>query len=365
LAQEWGFKVTLRIDRPEVLQRLHADAQPGRCCLGVQIDSWEESTSPRPEQVADVVIAAFGCDLPPAYRAALRSTSAVWINLEYFSAEPWTEGTHGLASPKPQGGVEHFFFPGLGARTGGMLREQSLIARRNAYWQDPLAQAAFLTRLGVFRPEPVRRVSVFCYPMAHWPALLDALHAVPAPAQVDSDALPRWQVLVPDGVLDDALPPGKALQMPKSVGSDDAVHSGHAAPRASVEVCRIPFLSQDDYDHLLWTCDLNLVRGEDSLVRALWAGKPMLWQAYPQHDQVHLPKVQAWLDHLCEGRGPVADAWLAWNDDRPSEQVGQALAMGLQAWPDWVRHSTSLSAHELALPDLAQRLVDFARHARD
>lgn len=343
LAQAWGFEVRLRIDRPDVLQRLHTEAQPGQYSFGVQIERWDESTLHDDVSVADVVIAAFGCDLPPSYREALRSAPAVWINLEYFSAEAWTVGAHGLPSPKPQGGVEHFFFPGLGASTGGMLREPSLIARRDAYGQDPEAQEAFLQGLGVLRPDPVRRVSLFCYPTAHWPALLDALEAVPAPAQLDTDTPPRWQVLVPDGVLADALDTRKR----------------------PVEVCRVPFLSQDDYDRLLWTCDLNLVRGEDSLVRALWAGKPMLWQAYPQHELAHLPKVQAWLDQLCEGRGPVAEAWLAWNDDRPAAQVGAALAAGLRAWPDWVRHSTTLSAQELALPDLAQRLVDFVRHADD
>jgi hypothetical protein len=36
----------------------------------------------------------------------------------------------------------------------------------------------------------------------------------------------------------------------------------------------IPFLNQDEYDELLFRCDLNWVRGEDSFVRAQWAAKP-------------------------------------------------------------------------------------------
>ena len=34
----------------------------------------------------------------------------------------------------------------------------------------------------------------------------------------------------------------------------------------------LPWLTQPDYDRLLWSADLNFVRGEDSLVRAIWAG---------------------------------------------------------------------------------------------
>ncbi len=49
----------------------------------------------------------------------------------------------------------------------------------------------------------------------------------------------------------------------------------------------LPTLPQPDFDRLLWACDLNFVRGEDSLVRALWAGAPFVWQIYPQDDDAH------------------------------------------------------------------------------
>ena len=49
---------------------------------------------------------------------------------------------------------------------------------------------------------------------------------------------------------------------------------------------------------MLWACDLNLVRGEDSLVRALWAGQALVWHIYPQHDNAHHAKLQAFLDWL-------------------------------------------------------------------
>ena len=60
----------------------------------------------------------------------------------------------------------------------------------------------------------------------------------------------------------------------------------------------LPALTQIDYDHLLWACDLNFVRGEDSLVRALWAGRPFIWHIYPQDDGAHAAKLEAFLDWL-------------------------------------------------------------------
>ena len=60
----------------------------------------------------------------------------------------------------------------------------------------------------------------------------------------------------------------------------------------------LELLSQADFDHLLWASDVNFVRGEDSLVRALWAGRPLVWQPYPQHDNAHHAKLAAYLDWL-------------------------------------------------------------------
>src|SRR5690606_16865286 len=65
---------------------------------------------------------------------------------------------------------------------------------------------------------------------------------------------------------------------------------------ASQHLHTLPFLSQDAFDQLLWCADLNLVRGEDSFVRAQWAGRPLLWHIYPQTENAHLDKLQAWLD---------------------------------------------------------------------
>jgi hypothetical protein len=71
-------------------------------------------------------------------------------------------------------------------------------------------------------------------------------------------------------------------------------------------------LSQAFDDMLSGLQDLNLVRGEDSLVRAIWAGKALLWQIYPQDDGAHIPKLQAFLE-ATHAPPVVVQAHWAWN----------------------------------------------------
>lgn len=283
-----GQRVRLVIDDPAPL----AWMAPG-LTAGVQVQRWPGMPWAPGQPVPDVVVEAFGCD-PPAsaigemQRWAAAGRAPVWINLEYLSAEPWAERSHGLLSPQPAGLAKWFFFPGFTARTGGLLREADLPARQAAF-----DRAAWLAGLGL-QPAPGERVvSLFCYENPALPALLQALSARPTlllatagHAQRQVGALARLQALP-------ALSTLPAL-----------------SPR--LRVAALPWLSQRDFDHLLWACDLNFVRGEDSLVRAVWAGAPMVWQAYPQHDGVHAWKLQAVLDDAALP-AEVATLWRVWN----------------------------------------------------
>ena len=113
----------------------------------------------------------------------------------------------------------------------------------------------------------------------------------------------------------------------------------------------LPLLPQREYDHLLWSCELNFVRGEDSAVRGLLAGRPFVWQLYPQDDGAHHAKLAAFLDWL----QPPADlrAWhLAWN--------GPAAELPPLAPLQWREAAAAAAARARALPELAaglQRLV--------
>lgn len=62
----------------------------------------------------------------------------------------------------------------------------------------------------------------------------------------------------------------------------------------------MPFITQPRYDALLCCAGFNIVRGEDSLVRAILAGRPFIWNAYLQRDKYHKVKVEAFSSRMEE-----------------------------------------------------------------
>ena len=120
----------------------------------------------------------------------------------------------------------------------------------------------------------------------------------------------------------------------------------------------LPALSQAAFDHLLWSADLNFVRGEDSLVRALWAGRPFVWQVYPQDDGAHAAKLEAFLDVLAGPAVPALRGYFRWwNDLAP----GPVPAFDVAAWaPAYAACRARLRAQT----DLVTRLLRFAAENR-
>jgi uncharacterized repeat protein (TIGR03837 family) len=103
----------------------------------------------------------------------------------------------------------------------------------------------------------------------------------------------------------------------------------------------LPFVAQPDYDRLLWACDLNFVRGEDSWVRAQWAARPFVWHIYEQDENLHHKKLRAFLQRYAGGAALDALA-LLWNGAGQAEQGCAAL------WPPFVADLPTLSARALA-----------------
>src|SRR6202171_587681 len=203
LASEHGLAVRLMVDDLRALSRITSgidSAQHQNVIQGVQLRRWTGGREAAvPDDVADVVVEAFGCGLPKRYEDAMaaRARPPAWIVLEYLSAESWVETHHGLPSPHPSSSLaRHFFFPGFTPATGGLLRERELFAERDAFQSDPAARAEFWRALGVALPAPgAIVVSLFCYPDAPLPALLDAW--------ADGDDAVAW--VVPEGVAAGAL----------------------------------------------------------------------------------------------------------------------------------------------------------------
>lgn len=348
LAAEHGHRVRMWVDELAAFARLcpEASATAARQQLaGVELCHWR---TPWPAvEPAEVVIEAFACHLPPAYIEAMAASGGrrLWLNLEYLSAEDWVAGCHGLPSPQPGGLQKFFFFPGFVAGTGGLLREGDLLTRRRAFQADAAEQQVFLQRLGVTRQAGARLISLFAYEN---PGLAGWLQAL-------ADERQASQLLVPQG---------KILGDLQAWLGEDGLVPGDRRQRGSLQIQVLPFMAQDDYDRLLWCCDLNAVRGEDSFVRAQWAGRPLLWHIYQQEEGAHWDKLEAFLALYGAGLSPAAaealgGCWRAWNADAGMAEAWLALQ---PAWPELQNHAERWCAEQAAQPDLATALEQFYRN---
>jgi uncharacterized repeat protein (TIGR03837 family) len=106
---------------------------------------------------------------------------------------------------------------------------------------------------------------------------------------------------------------------------------------------------------MLRACDLNFVRGEDSLVRALWAGQPFVWHIYPQDDNAHHAKLQAFLDWM-EAPQSLQRAHRVWNGVEEGH-MPPLLAADLQPWAQAVQQARE---RLLSQRPLVSQLIDMA-----
>lgn len=346
LANEHGLKVRLWIDDLGAFARLCPGADPhaqAQQVQGVEVCAWRDpwpGASP-----AQVVIEAFGCTLPAEYEAALaaRPGPTLWVNLDYLSAEPWVGGCHGLPSMKSGGLRKFFFFPGFRQDTGGLLREADLLTRRAVFERDASMQADFLRSLGVTPAPGARLISLFAYENDGLPGWLTQLSKATQPVHL----------LVPEGRVLASLEPWAGARL----------QPGGICVRGALTVQVLPFVSQRDYDHVLWACDFNAVRGEDSFVRAQWAARPMLWHIYRQDEYAHWEKLEAFLDLYTEAL-PAAAAealsglWRAWNMDGDMATAWVSFEAHREVLQD---HARAWCEQLAARPDLATALVQFCR----
>jgi uncharacterized repeat protein (TIGR03837 family) len=235
---------------------------------------------------------------------------------------------HGLPSPimsgPARGWTKHFVFPGFTPETGGLLREADLLQRQARFDRTAARQqlAPELSAEGWL-------ISLFCYEPAALPELLTSLAGTP------------HQLLV-------------------TLGRPLAAVQAALAHRCAEPVWRaLAHTDQGGYDELLWACDLNFVRGEDSLVRALWAGRAFVWHIYPQDDQAHHAKLEAFLDWL-QAPSSLRNFHRVWNGLEPSPLP--ALDDGSLA--DWARCAQAARARLLNQPDLLSYLLERADNHR-
>lgn len=344
-----GQRVRLWVDDASALTWMAPNG-----CPGVELRDWH-APPPSPEEPAtDVMIEAFGCEIAPDFIAACaHPTSAgapkpVWINLEYLSAESYVERNHKLPSlimsGPAQGWTRWFFYPGFTPATGGLLREVDLMDRYKEF-DAPTWRRQHLHNHGDLRSQ-TRWMSLFCY---------------------EPPALPQWLRLcenapVPTHLL---VAPGRPTQAVQAALGPPAGFSGQndlqppSDKRGQLYISYRQSCPQPAFDEMLWACDFNAVRGEDSLVRALWAGKALVWHIYPQDDNAHHAKLHAFLDWL-QAPASLRQFHCTWNglDEAPLQ------------WPDddtlaeWTACVQAARARLLTQDKLVAQLLGFVLEKR-
>ena len=344
-----GQQVRLWVDDASALQWMAPGALQGEV-PDVRVLPWTQPIDPAllaSLPASNVWVEAFGCEIAPEFIAACACPSSAggrfdsksaptWINLEYLSAEPWVERMHALPSPVQHGPAagrtKWFFYPGFTPHTGGLLREQDLAARRQAF-----DGAAWLQAQGIdARGE--RIASLFCYEPPALGALL---------RQLDTSTTPTRLLVTA----------GRAARAVARYLEDENDLQRLSGQREQLSLSYLPHLTQRAYDRLLWACDLNFVRGEDSLVRALWAGAPLVWHIYPQpEDDAHHAKLGAFLDWL-QAPASLRRFHHVWN----GIEAGPLPEIDLPGWRACVQAARQ---RLLAQPDLGTQLIGFVAQKR-
>lgn len=285
--------------------------------LNIEVLPW--SAAKQIDACGEVVIEAFGCHLPEKYRERIGSVSPqpIWINLEYLTAEAFADDLHLMASPQNDGTHKTFYFPGFSDRTGGVIlgdwdrvTAQQVPESLAVYWQQ--------------RQTDSLSISIFQYP---------------------STSLDNWLMNLSHSLVQQQLVADLFVTPQQNIT---------CLSLPNIQWIHLPFLPQPDYDWLLAHCDLNLVRGEDSFVRAQWAGKPFIWDIYPQSEEAHVIKHTAFCDLYFSNNASIAPAGRALMTRRPAQDW-------LDQLPALTQHARSWSDRLRTLGVLEVKMMDFVK----
>lgn len=353
LACSFPWRVRLWIDDVAALGKLVLAAELAAVQDAVMVEKWsdEDSVSLRLAQLADpvMVIETFGCDLPSPVLRRMQQCQPLWLNWEYLTAEDWAVDLQAMPSLQGNGLAKYFWFMGIDQQSGGLLREANYLSRRNEFLQQPCLQQAFKQQYGL----PLEHVGqlwlIFAYTSERWAQWLSMWRGANEPITL-------W--LAGHEVAD-------SLRAAGVIAADALQQVGDTFELEQVTMVRIPFVPQSAFDNLLWLADGAIVRGEDSFVRALWAGLPFLWHIYQQEEAVHLQKLDAyWHKASINWPASVREAVLALSADlNGGEHLSESLRLRLwqnlrSEWQNWVNAastwSDSLHLHSSAMERLAR-----------
>lgn len=226
---------------------------------------------------AQVIIEAFGCQIPEEYMEIAYDNSELLINLEYLSAEDWIEDFHLQSSPLGKGKLKKvFFMPGFTEKSGGVIADSNYLERIQRVLENKeLYEKKYLSNIEDRENKIVG--TLFSYEKNFTPLLEDL-------KKLDKDVV----ILAMGEKTQDSL-----RKILKNFSIEDFRNS---LKYGKIEIRFLNFLNQEEYEELINIVDFNFVRGEDSFIRAVLTGKPYMWHIYCQEEYAHMDKIEGFLD---------------------------------------------------------------------
>ncbi|WP_244895563.1 elongation factor P maturation arginine rhamnosyltransferase EarP [Snodgrassella alvi] len=352
LAEYLHMHVRLWIDDTDALNKLvPAPEKQAR----ITIEAWQGDAMMQQQlsAAADpvLVIETFGCELPPQVLERIRQCRPLWLNWEYLTAEDWAVGLHAMSSLQPNGLEKYFWFMGIDEGSGGLLREPDYLAEREKFRQQPQLQQAFRQEYGLPLQHTGQLWLVFAYTSGQWAQWMAMWQQADTPVTL---WLAGGQVI-------------ESLRAAKLIAPEELQQEGDICELGNVTLVRIPFVPQAAFDRLLWLADAAIVRGEDSFVRALWAGLPFFWHIYRQDDDVHLQKLHSfWFKAMQGWPAELRQAFTVLSDDLNGagavsslkrEQAWQYLCAH---WQSWVKSAAAWSEMLHGQDNALEKLARFS-----
>lgn len=226
---------------------------------------------------AQVIIEAFGCQIPEEYMEIAYDNSELLINLEYLSAEDWIEDFHLQSSPLGRGKLKKvFFMPGFTEKSGGVIADSNYLERIQRILENKeFYEKKYLSDIEDRENKIVG--TLFSYEKNFTPLLEDL-------KKLDKDVV----ILAMGEKTQDSL-----RKILKNFSIEDFRNS---LKYGKIEIRFLNFLNQEEYEELINIVDFNFVRGEDSFIRAVLTGKPYMWHIYCQEEYAHMDKIEGFLD---------------------------------------------------------------------
>ena len=276
------------------------------------------------ENSADLIIETFACEIPKEYMdKALRSSKLI-INLEYFSAEDWVDDFHLQESFLGGSLKKYFFIPGLSKKSGGILLDNEFLERKKQVEEN---REYYLEKFEIKEKYDLIG-SVFSY-------------------EKNFDSLIKELKKLDKKVL--------LLVLSEKTQKNFIKYFDNSNNYDKIKAVKLPFFTYDKYEELLSLCDFNLVRGEDSFVRALLLGKPFLWHIYPQEENTHIQKLNSFLEKYCPNNNELKDTFINYNVNRDN------FSYFFKNFKEIEEHNRKYANYLIENCNLIEKLINFIK----